>query len=208
MQKHTPLAPRGTKFNIGHNPHILRKPVIKGKIETDKLRFDVIDSDGNLHERYFHRIDEENWGDGKWISDANKWRSQTIRRLFKNDPLFKANDTREKWTDEEESYFKAAVLRIAEENRRKLAAKDWNKLVVEHNRKFFGSGTSPDGARAKEEAPAVRTSSGLRTKYKRFPDLIAQVTQIINSPQEDTDNTEIKLEDEKEEKVSVDEKHI
>jgi hypothetical protein len=195
--KHTPLAPKGTKFKWDDNKHIPRKPVLKGKVEPEKLRFEAIDSDGNIHERFFHKINEEKWNDGQWISDANKWRSQAIRRLFKADPHFKAKDIREKWTDEEIGYFKSNILSMAKKNHRQLVAKDWKQMVEMHNRKFFGCKAGAGGTPS-NRVHGLRTATGLRTKYKRFPDLIAQVTQLIASPSEDTGDANAKSKDESE----------
>lgn len=158
------------------------------------MRFEVKDSNGDFHERFFHRINEHKWHDTHWVSDANKWRSQAIRRLFKADPEFKTNEIREKWTEEETSYFKFNVLAMVKKNQRQMVAKDWKELADQHNLQFFGSGVTAAGVPS-NKAHGLRTATGMRTKYKRFPDLIAQVTEVVTSLQGGIDDVMIKFEE-------------
>jgi hypothetical protein len=195
--KHTPLAPKGTTFKWEDNTHIPRKPVVKGKVDKNKLVFEVVDTNGNYHERFFHRFDEQRWGNTRWVSDANKWRSQTIRRLFKYDPDFKTNEVREKWSQEEVSFFKANVLNKVKKLGRSLIADDWKELADMHNKQFSGihglMGETQTGRHG------LRTATGLRTKYKRFPEVVEEVAELVaeatGSIEDDSDERKIKAEE-------------
>lgn len=191
--KHTPLAPKGTAFKWKDNTHIPRKPVIKGRVEKEKLEFEVIDTNGNYHERFFHKVDEAKWNDAHWISDANKWRSQAIRRLFKNDPGFQVNEFREKWTAEEVEYLKSSILEKVTEVGRELTGNDWKELTRMHNMRFFGGSERMRGPHANKGG---RSAIGLRTKYKRFPELAAKVAKVIASFKDEAYAVTIKVEDE------------
>lgn len=195
--KHTPLAPKGTTFKWEDNTHIPRKPVVKGKVEKTKLLFEVIDTNGNYHERFFHKFDEQRWGNTRWVSDANKWRSQTIRRLFKYDPDFKTNEVREKWSQEELNIFKANVLYMVKRLGRSLISDDWKELADKHNERFFDINEMMGGTYKSRHG--LRTATGLRTKYKRFPDLVEEVAELVAETtglvKEDSDEKKIKAEE-------------
>lgn len=67
---------------------------------------------------------------------------------------------------------------MATKNKRVPVGKDWDEITDEHNREVFGSGAGTVVA-GTDNILGLRTSSGLRTKYKRFPDLIDEVEGIV-----------------------------
>jgi hypothetical protein len=145
------------------------------------------DSEGNIHERFFPGAHEDKWDDSKWISEGNKWRSQTLRRLFKVDPDYRANPNKRKWTETELNHLKAQILSRVRLTRRRLTGQDWKIIAEEHNQKFAGTATEmgkkhlDTGISTSSQTAGKRTVSALHAVYRRLPELIDQINDLIEN---------------------------
>ncbi len=125
----------------------------------------MIDTKGNLHIRFFPDKDENKWEESTWISDANKWRNQVLRRMMKHDPNFATRGIRPKWGMRETTSLKAEVERkVKEVGGRRLTGQEWDEVTAAHNEKFDG-----DVLRAGESLINGQVSKSAQKISKRTP---------------------------------------
>lgn len=136
-RKHAPIAPRGTIILMSDNPDLEITPFKKNRVEPTKLKLKLKDTKGNIHNRFFPDKDEMKWNDPKWISEANKWRNQVIRRMLKHDPQYTNRSIRVKWGVREATALMSELQnKIEEVGNHRLTRAEWQALTEEHNRRF------------------------------------------------------------------------
>ncbi|CAG8954966.1 hypothetical protein HYFRA_00008655 [Hymenoscyphus fraxineus] len=185
--KHGPVAPRGTVFLMNQNTHLDQSRANVGKPEPTKLRIKFKDTQGNLAIHKYPRRQEAKWDDPAWVSNLNKWRSQTFRRTFRLDPAFVKNETRTKWTIGEFEWFKRLLKKRAKTTRTKMSLADFKKIARKHNRRWEGETIRVGEALHKGKGNVVkkaqtipaRTATALQAMYLRDPNLLNAVYSYI-----------------------------
>ena len=159
------------------NPTLDKSPLKKGFVEVEKLKLNLWDTKGNLHKRFFPEKDEQNWNDAHWISEANRWRNQVLRRMMKHDPTFFARGIRPKWGMRETNSLKAEIKeKVREVGNRRLTGKEWEEVTEAHN-KIFAETT----LRAGERLIGGDTSKSAQVISKRTPIAIKALFERNNA---------------------------
>jgi hypothetical protein len=159
------------------NPTLDKSPLKKGIVEPEKLKLNLWDTKGNLHKRFFPEKDEENWNDAHWISEANKWRNQVLRRMMKHDPTFFARGIRPKWGMRETNSLKAEIKeKVREVGNRRLTGQEWEEVTEAHNKIFAGT-----TLRAGERLIGGDTSKSTQDISKRTPVAIKALFERNNA---------------------------
>ncbi|KAG9233060.1 hypothetical protein BJ875DRAFT_357522, partial [Amylocarpus encephaloides] len=127
------VAPPKTVFIHSENRHISHGKAQVGVPDKTKTKLKLRTSNGNVAVYRFPDL-EERWDDPKWVSDVNKWRVQTFRRLFTRDPAFIKNECRAKWSMEEFNDFKKRLMKRVVKIRAYPGLIDFKKVAHAHNK--------------------------------------------------------------------------
>lgn len=184
--KHAPIAPCGTTILERDNPGLSRTPFRKGKAEPEKLKLTLIDTKGNIHKRFFADKDTMDWDDPVMVGNANKWRNQVMRRVFKRDHTFKSRTIRAKWGVRETGTLKSEVEnKVKAVGGRRLTGAEWKVLADEHNARFAGTKVLKGerllgGQVAKvEEVIDKRTIVAIKALFGRNADLKQFLSDLV-----------------------------
>jgi hypothetical protein len=168
------------------NPNLDKSPFKKGTAEPEKLKLTLKDTKGNLHKRFFPEKDKEKWDDSKWISDANRWRNQVLRRIMRHDPTFKGRGIRPKWGMREAISLKAEVQKkVKEVGNRRLTGQEWEEVTQAHNKRFAGSkvfaGERLMGGQINKSSQDIekRTAVAIRALFERNHELKTFFNDLI-----------------------------
>lgn len=180
------------KDNLGLD----KSPLKKGIAQPEKLKLELKDTQGNKHKRFFPEKDELKWDDSKWISDANKWRNQVLRRVFKHDKEFKGRGIRPKWGMREATSLKAEVKKKIEEvGNRRLSSVEWEEVTVAHNKRYSGSkvmaGERLIGGELNRTTQDIekRTPVGIKALFERSKALKAFLSDLVGETDTGNDVT-------------------
>lgn len=179
------------------NTHLDQTRVNKGQPENYKLKIKFKDTEGNIAIHQYPDRDANKWDDNVWITDVNKWRSQTFRRTFRLDPAFVKNPTRTKWTVAEFNFFKHLLKKRVKTTGAKMNLDDFKKISRKHNRRWQGE-TVRVGEQLlkgtvvkKAQVNGGRSPTALQAVYLRDPDLVNLVQSYIPYDSFSDDNMEV-----------------
>ena len=138
--KHAPISNRGYRIMRRDNPGLDPTPFKKNVRQPEKMEVQLIDIKGNIHRRFFPGKDEEKWDDQAWISAANNWRNQTLRRMLKHDQGYYARGIRPNWGMREARSLQFDVAeKVKNVGYRRLTTLEWEEITKIHNERFAGT---------------------------------------------------------------------
>ena len=172
-----PITPRGTRTFLSENSSLDRTHAKVGTRDDSKLSFELLhqhkDDATNKYysRREFSKADEATadptkWNDRNWINELNKFRLQTIERVFRWDKEYTDAKTSSSayWFWIEDEWMKLKIIKVVKKYNDVPKKPDFEKISKAHTERFVGT-TTQAGERKPNGKIVVETSTIPRRDY-------------------------------------------